>query len=98
MKVHGFDWDEGNTEKCQIHGVKAEEIESVFQNHPYVGINSKHSRAEERLNAVGITNDRKHVFVVFTFRKVKNETLIRPISARFMHKKEIEHYEKQIKT
>lgn len=98
MKVHGFNWDEGNVEKCQMHGVSIEEIESLFHNHPYVGMNYNHTTTEERLSAVGITKNGKYAFVVFTFRNVQDEMLIRPISARYMHKKEIDHYEKQIKS
>jgi predicted DNA binding CopG/RHH family protein len=36
------------------------------------------------------------IFVVFTLRARHGETVIRPISTRFMHKKEIEHYEKKL--
>jgi len=30
MKFSGFDWDSGNLEKCQKHGISAELIESVL--------------------------------------------------------------------
>lgn len=33
------------------------------------------------------------MFVVFTFRQQEGRRLIRPLSARYMHKKEIEGYE-----
>jgi uncharacterized protein len=35
------------------------------------------------------------VFIVFTIRRKGDELLIRPISARYMHQKEIEAYEKE---
>jgi uncharacterized protein len=38
------------------------------------------------------------MFVAFTFRERDGATFIRPISARYMHKKEIEAYEKHFKT
>lgn len=98
MEVHGFEWDRGNTEKCQIHGLSITEIESVFHNNPFIALNNKHFTHEERLHAIGVTNKGKHAFVVFTIRKRLTEKLIRPISARHMHKDEIDHYEKQIKT
>ncbi|MGH6926539.1 MAG: BrnT family toxin [Propylenella sp.] len=50
--------------------------------------------AEERFLAIG-RGSRRRLFVVFTLREAADETLIRPISARYMHKKEVEHYEKQ---
>ncbi len=34
------------------------------------------------------------VFIVFTLRRKGDELLIRPISARYMHKKKIDAYEK----
>src|ERR1022692_3407331 len=30
MEFSGFDWDRGNLEKCQKHGISAKLIESVF--------------------------------------------------------------------
>lgn len=97
MKVNGFDWDDGNKTKCQAHGLTIEDIQSVFYNAPFVSPNVNHGTAEERFHAIGLTNNKKYTFVVFTFRTDQYGTLIRPISARYMHKKEIEHYEKQIK-
>ncbi|GAA6623292.1 hypothetical protein NUACC26_091170 [Scytonema sp. NUACC26] len=38
----------------------------------------------------------RHIFVVFTFRKNVDENLIRPISARYMHDKEVQQYEKNL--
>ncbi len=35
------------------------------------------------------------MFIVLTLRRKGDELLIRPISARHMHKKEIEEYEKE---
>ncbi|HLF64172.1 MAG TPA: BrnT family toxin [Saprospiraceae bacterium] len=98
MEVQGFEWDDGNRKKCQSHGLSLEEIESVCFNQPRVLVNAKHISDEERFHAVGLTEDGRHVYIVFTFRKSTDGTLIRPISARFMHQKEIDHYEKQTKT
>ena len=97
MEVQGFDWDDGNREKCQSHGLSLEEIESVFSKEPHVLVNAKHVAEEERYHAVGVTKEGKHAFIVFAFRKGQYGTLIRPISARYMHKKEIDHYENQTK-
>lgn len=32
--IGGFDWDEGNREKCAKHGVTIEEIERIFDDSP----------------------------------------------------------------
>ena len=49
----GFDWDEGNLQKCQKHGVSIEEIESVFVGTPAIGPDGAHSTAEARFLAIG---------------------------------------------
>lgn len=90
--VAGFDWDKGNREKCRKHGVSVQEIEAVFHGVPRVMPDAAHSDAETRFLAIGRANAR-HVFVAFTLREIDGETLIRPVSARYMHKKEIDHYE-----
>lgn len=97
MNVQGFDWDIGNKEKCQNHGLSLAEIESVFHGDLKVMINTKHLSYEERYHGVGKTKQGRYVFIVFTFRSGQSGILIRPISARFMHQKEIDHYENQTK-
>ena len=54
-----------------------------------------HSRTEQRLRAIGKTAERRAIFVVFTLRRRGDEVLIRPISARYMHDKEVKNYEKE---
>src|SRR5437764_14029023 len=93
-RIRGFDWDEGNRGKCQAHGVSIAEIESAFERPIAVVPDPAHSRSEQRFKAIGITAGLRHVFVVFTLRRRGSDTLIRPISARYMHRKEMEHYEK----
>lgn len=97
MEVHGFDWDDGNREKCQDHGLSLDQIQSVIRNDLKVMINTNHLTREERYHAVGKTEEGRFVFVVFTFRTGQIGKLIRPISARFMHQKEIDQYESQTK-
>ena len=70
-------------------------VEAVFGGELMVLPDPAHSKSEERFKAIGRTDQGRAVFVVFTFRKRRNRTLIRPISARYMHHKEIEHYEKE---
>ena len=98
MKVHrhrvaGFDWDEGNRKKCQKHGVSVKAIEGLFAG--TVAINPDPSITEHRFRAIGKTEGGRHVFLVFTFRKHEAGMLIRPISARYMHNKEIVLYEEK---
>jgi hypothetical protein len=93
--VAGFEWDDGNRAKCQRHGVSVAEIESLFARPVMVLPDDAHSGAEERLRAVGRTAGGRHVFLVFTIRRRGGERYIRPISARYMHRKEIESYEKE---
>jgi len=94
MKIVGFDWDEGNWPKCAKHGVSRAEIEEVMLNTPAV-MPDPHLD-EPRMRAIGKTTEGRYVFLVFMLRGVKSQIFLRPISARFMHQKEIDHYENQI--
>ena len=91
MKFSAFDWDRGNWPKCGKHGVSREEVEEIFAGEPAV-MADPHSR-ELRMRAIGKTRSGRNVFLVFALRRVDGRTLIRPISARYIHEKEIEHYE-----
>jgi uncharacterized DUF497 family protein len=95
-EVSGFDWDRGNREKCRIHGVTVASIEDLFRRPLVVFPDLAHSQKEERFKAIGTGLDGRHIFLVFTLRTRAGEMLIRPISARYMHKKEVAHYEKEI--
>ena len=55
----------------------------------------KHSQSEDRHGAIGKTDEGRWVFLVFTIREPGGKTLIRPISARYMHRKEVRHYEEE---
>jgi hypothetical protein len=81
-------------------GIDLLQIESVFQGTVMVLPDPDHSAGEQRFRAIGKTNIQpaeanRYVFVVFTLRKHNGQTFIRPISARYMHRKEIDHYEKE---
>ena len=54
-----------------------------------------HSKSEERFKAIGKSDDGRWIFLVFTLRPRSGRQLVRPISARYMHKKEVDHYEKE---
>lgn len=91
MEFDGFEWDEGNWPKCGQHGLSQSEIEAAILSaelvipDPFPG--------EPRLRAVGRSSEGRGVFVAFTIRDQEEHRLIRPISARYMHAKEIEDYE-----
>ncbi len=54
----------------------------------------KHSDEEDRLIATGRAANGRHIFVVFTLRERAGRTMLRPVSARYMHRREIMTYEK----
>lgn len=91
-RFHGFDWDTGNIDKCQKHGVSIKEIESLFYREPLIGPDPI-IETEERFRAIGKCENGRHLFVVFTFRNIGDARLIRPISGRYMHAKEVKYYE-----
>lgn len=92
--VVGFDWDEGNWPKCGKHGVGREEIEYVISRARFVVDDP--NPGEKRLRTAGKTEAGRYVFVAFALREKEAGLHIRPISARYMHRKEIEHYEKEM--
>ena len=94
MKITGFDWDAGNWPKCAKHGVSRAEIEQVLLGTPAVMPDPNPD--EPRMRAIGKTDAGRYVFLVFMLRTHEGETKLRPISARPMHQKEIDHYESQI--
>jgi hypothetical protein len=94
VKVVGFEWDRANRDKCRKHGVSTSVIEAAFRGPIGVFPDPAHSCVEERFKAIGRTGEGRHVLIVFTLRTRQGQTLIRPISARFMHAKEIDYYEK----
>ena len=94
--VAGFDWDVGNRAKYRKHGVSLAEIEHVF-GHPHrIAPDIAHSFGETRFLAIGNGGGPRAIFVAFTLREIGGERLIRPISASYMHRKELEGYEEDI--
>jgi len=89
----GFDWDEGNWPKCGKHGLTQADIETVFANNPGIYVHPDHSVDEQRLRAIGRNDEGRYIYIAFTLRQKSDRLLIRPISARYMHKREIERYE-----
>ncbi len=91
-EILAFEWDLGNYLKnWEKHGVSPEEIEQVFFNRPLVAPDLKHSQKERRYLALGETNEKRTLAVIFTIRK----QLLRPISARDMSRKERKIYEER---
>jgi uncharacterized DUF497 family protein len=97
LEYDGFDWDEGNSTKIEAR-VAINVIEEFFKKKVLFKEDTRHSFSEDRFIAMGyIKNPKRCLFVAYTIRKKGNEILIRPISARFTHKKEEEAYEEQVK-
>lgn len=93
--VAGFDWDNGNRAKCQKHGVSIAEIEGLFTRAVLMVPDDAHSQPEKRFLAIGKTMSGRSVLVAFTIREKGGKRLIRPISARYMHREEVRHYEEE---
>jgi uncharacterized DUF497 family protein len=90
----GFDWDAGNRAKCQKHGVTIAEIEALFSESLLIVPDATHSKSETRIRALGKISAGRMIFLVFTIR-LKGGRRVRPISARYMHAKEVASYEKE---
>lgn len=92
MQFDGFDWDDGNWPKCAKHGVSKAEIEFILISGPIVLPDRTYFSNEARFNAVGVSEKGRHIFVVFTYRHSAGDSFIRPLSARYMHKREVDRY------
>lgn len=89
----GFLWDAGNSEKNWLaHDVSQAETEQVFFNRPVlVTLDVGHSQVEARYYLLGRSNAGRRLTIVFTMR----ETLVRPIMARDMSRRERRLYAEQ---
>ncbi len=94
-RLTGFQWDDGNARKsADKHGVTQAEAEQVFFNEPLLVVgDARHSRSEPRFHALGITNAARRLHVTFTLRA--ENTRIRVVSARDMHRKERVRYDQE---
>lgn len=92
MQFDGFQWDAGNWPKCSEHGLTQPEIESLFSGECAVYPDVQHSQNEERFFAIGMIDADRWIFAAFCFRREGAAVLIRPISARRMHDKEVNRY------
>ncbi len=67
IKILDFDWNDGNIDKCQKHGVALDDIEALFKKEGvYIGPDMKHSQEEQRFLSAGKFKSGKPMFVVFT--------------------------------
>ena len=92
-QIKGFNWDIGNERKSvDKHSVSQLEAEQLFFNEPLLLLpDKKHSDQEPRYHALGISDSGRQLHITLTLRD--DDTLIRVISARPMHRKERKIYE-----
>src|SRR5882757_4117741 len=93
-RIVGFDWDDGNARKGEKHGVSQSEAEQIFFDvRLLMVVDTVHSADESRFHALATTLDGRRLHVTFTLRD--DGTRIRIISARDMHRKERQIYERE---
>lgn len=87
----GFRRDEGNaTKDWELHQVTQAEVEQAFFNRPLlVAPDLKHPDRERRYAAVGHSDARRRLALVFTLR----DTLVRVVSSRDMNRSERRVYD-----
>jgi hypothetical protein len=94
-QIAGFEWDDGNRGKNRKHDVKDQEAEQVFFGTPLVVLeDAAHSGLERRFHALGQAADGRRLHVTFTLRG--QDSRIRVISARAMHRRERRIYEAKV--
>jgi uncharacterized protein len=75
------------------HGISISEIEAILRGQPLVAPDLAHSSIEDRLIAIRRNEEGRPLFIAFTIREKDGRRLIRPITARYMHAREIWRYE-----
>lgn len=86
-----FDWDEGNRNKPERHGVAIDEAEDVFfDDNKVVFADWIHSVKEKRFTLLGKTRKGRLLNITYMIRKKK----IRIVTARDINKREVKLYEK----
>jgi uncharacterized DUF497 family protein len=92
-QIIGFQWDQGNARKsADKHGVSQSEAEQVFLNEPLLVTDDiRRGKSEPHFHALGVAHSGRRLHVTFTLREENSK--IRVISARDMHRKERAHYE-----
>ena len=74
MNFTGFEWDRGNRNKCEKHGLSIPLIESIFDQPVTILPDERHSHAERRFRAIGQTSEGRFAFIVFTFVEPKSNS------------------------
>jgi uncharacterized DUF497 family protein len=91
VSASGFDRDDGNRRKCQKHGLAIAGIERLLA-HSGTVIRPVEGFNESRFIAIGSTTQDRLALVVFTTRERGEVMLLRPVSARCMHQREVRKY------
>jgi uncharacterized DUF497 family protein len=89
LLASGFDWDAGNREKCLKHEVDCRDRGGLGRR----SANRSSSKTIIYWKAIYCRRPdtrRRPLFIAFTLRARDGARLVRPISARYMHAKEIE--------
>ncbi|MEM1377242.1 MAG: BrnT family toxin [Pseudomonadota bacterium] len=94
MVISGFDLDDGNWPKCGKHGLSRAEIEFALSVEPTFYLDRAFGANEQRYRCISRNQDGRYVFIAFTIRLAEGRLLVRPISARYMHQREIDNYGK----
>ena len=71
------------------------DIEALFSSPLLIVPDAAHSKTASRIRALGKSSAGRMAFPVFTVRPKGGRRLMRAISARYMHAKEIASYEKE---
>jgi uncharacterized DUF497 family protein len=87
LRIHDFEWDEGNALHLQLgHGIAPEEAEEVFANSPFF------RRTKNGHYAVfGPTFEGRYLTIVF---ELKSKGIARPFTGWDMRRAEVQYYKK----
>jgi len=85
MRIAGFEWDETNQAKLELHDLDSESVEELFASGD--PLTFRHPRRRDRFIALGFVPDERFVLVVFEYKRrtrwVRVVTAYEPTDARW---------------
>ena len=88
MNIRSFEWDERNEEHVAQHGMAIFEVEEAMLYRRPLYVRGR----EGKYVCYGITEEGRHLFVVFVF---KDRGLVRVITARDMTRRDKRFYKRE---
>jgi uncharacterized DUF497 family protein len=94
LQFNGVDWNSEDEQRILLkYGVPKHVVETALIGRQRVAEDLNQGAAEQRFASIGPDLKGRILVVVFTIRKKDGRRLASPISARYLSRRELKHYE-----